>query len=105
LQRSKTPRKVKGRKLSATPIDFMQTISEPEAKKEFSALLDNLARLREPFTITRDGAGAAVLLSAEEYASMQETLYLLSSPANVERLHQALEDLKAGKAESRKLCD
>jgi antitoxin YefM len=83
----------------------MHTIAEGDASATVPSLLDDLARLREPITIMRDGHDAAVLLSAAEYASIQETLHLLSTPANTERIRQGLADHAAGKAQSGELCD
>lgn len=38
-----------------------------------------------------------VIMSKEDYDSLRETLYLLSSPANAERLRRAVEDFENGK--------
>lgn len=43
------------------------------------------------------------MLSLEEYESLQETAYLLRSPANASRLIKAVEVLKRGKGLKRKL--
>jgi antitoxin YefM len=40
--------------------------------------------------------GNAVLMSADDYSSMQETLYLLSTPANAARLSRSIDQLRAG---------
>ena len=75
----------------------MQTISYTEARNRFAGLIESASRDREPITITRNGAGTVVLLAAEEYAAMEETLHLLSTPANAERIRQGLADYTAGK--------
>ena len=62
--------------------------------------MDAAARDRDPITITRNGEGTVVLLAVEEYAAMEETLHLLSTPANVERIRQGLADFQAGKLKS-----
>jgi len=54
----------------------------------------NLPNDREPITITRNGHESVVVLSMEEYESMEETLHLLSSPANAERIRQGLADFE-----------
>jgi antitoxin YefM len=82
----------------------MHTIAEDENAR-VGALLDDLARRQEPITITRNGHGAAVLLSADEFASIQETLHLLSTPANLERIRRGLSDFAAGNVQPGELCD
>jgi antitoxin YefM len=83
----------------------MHTISYTEARNGLAGLMDLAARDREPITITRNGAGTVVLLAAEEYAAIEETLHLLSTPANAERIRQGLADYAAGKLQSGELCD
>ena len=83
----------------------MQTISYTEARNRLAGLMDDASRDREPITITRNGAGTVVLLAAEEYAAMQETLHLFSTPANAERIRKGLKDYRAGRIRSGKLCD
>jgi antitoxin YefM len=83
----------------------MQTISEAEASIHFSELLDSAARDRGPITITRNGIGTVVILSVDEYAAMEETLHVLSTPANAERIRQGLADYATGKLQAGELCD
>ncbi len=83
----------------------MQTISYTEARNGLSALMDAAVRDREPITITRNGEGTVVLLAADEYAAMEETLHLLSTPANAKRIRQGLADHGAGNIHSGVLCD
>jgi antitoxin YefM len=84
---------------------IMHTISYTEARNGLAGLMDIATRDREPITITRNGAGTVVMLAAEEYAAMEETLHLLSTPANAERIRQGLADYAAGKLQSGELCD
>jgi antitoxin YefM len=86
-------------------VFVMQTVSYKEACDHLSSLMDSATRDREPIAITRNGAGTVVLLAAEEFAAMEETLHLLSTPANAERLRESLADYKAGKLQSGELCD
>lgn len=83
----------------------MQTVSYTEARNRLAGLMEEASRDREPITITRNGAGTVVLLAAEEYTAMQETLHLLSTPANAERIRQGLEDYAAGRLQTGELCD
>jgi len=83
----------------------MQTVSYKEASDDLAALIETANRDREPITITRNGSGAVVLLASDEYAAMQETLHLLSTPANAERIRDGLADYAAGKLRPGELCD
>ena len=91
--------------LSLDYPSLMQTISYTDARNRLAALMEGATRDREPITITRNGAGTVVLLAAEEYAAMEETLHLLSTPANAERIRRGLADYEAGKLQSGELCD
>jgi len=49
----------------------------------------------EPVVITRADGRDMVLISKDEYDSMQETLHVTSSPENVKRLREAHEEIEA----------
>ena len=83
----------------------MQMISSADARERLDSLLDEVVREREPIAITRTGEGSVVLLPAEEFAAMEETLYLLSTSANAERIRQGVADFGAGKLLPGDVCD
>ncbi|RBY75735.1 type II toxin-antitoxin system prevent-host-death family antitoxin [Geodermatophilus sp. TF02-6] len=49
--------------------------------------------------------GTAFLVSADEYRSLQETVYLLQSPANARRLRESLAEAADGRAEEHELAE
>jgi antitoxin YefM len=49
--------------------------------------------------------GTAFLVSADEYRSLKETVYLLQSPRNAQRLRESLADVSAGSVEARELSE
>ena len=49
--------------------------------------------------------GRAFLVPEAEDRSMRETIYLLSSPANADRLRRSLKDARSGKSTARDLLD
>lgn len=49
--------------------------------------------------------GTAFLVSADEYRSLKETVYLLQSPANAQRLRESLAEVAAGRAERHELIE
>ena len=82
----------------------MQTTSYSALRKNLAAMLDRVTADREPVVITRDkGKPAAVLMSLEDFASYEETRYLLRSPGNAERLIASIADLDDGKGRERPL--
>ncbi|MFI8101772.1 type II toxin-antitoxin system Phd/YefM family antitoxin [Streptomyces sp. NPDC086023] len=64
-------------------------ISASEARKTLFPLIERVNEDHTPVRITSK-AGDAVLMSAEDYDSWQETVYLLRSPANARRLMEAV---------------
>ena len=65
-------------------------ISGSEARQRLFPLLKQVNADHEPIRITSK-AGDAVLMSAADYDSWQETVYLLRSPENARRLMEAVE--------------
>jgi len=67
----------------------MRHITANTAQRDFCSILDNVARYNEPITIVSDNDNAGVLLSMEEWRSIQETLHLQSIPGMVESVKKA----------------
>ena len=87
-------------------IDAMNTMSVTELRKNLAAAIDRVTADHDYTIITRAGGKpAAVLMSLDDFASWQETEYLLRSPANAERLRKAVGELDAGGGEARDLIE
>ena len=74
-----------------------------DAVAQLDRLMDQAADNAEPIVITRTGKPAAVLVSLDEWNSLQEMLNLVRSPVNRARLNEAMRDSAAGKAAEREL--
>lgn len=84
----------------------MRTTSYSELRKNLAAMLDSVAEDRDAVIVTRDrGKPAAVLMSLEEFASYEETVHLLKSPANARRLMDAVAQLDKDKGRARELAE
>jgi antitoxin YefM len=84
----------------------MRSTSYSDFRKNLAAAIDRVNADHEPVVITRDrGKPSAVLMSFEDFASFEETRYLLRSPANSERLLAALADLNSGKGDEHTLAE
>jgi antitoxin YefM len=81
----------------------MNILTFSEVRASFKQAIDNVCRDHEPTVITRQRGEHVVLLSLDDYNSMQETLYLLSSANNAKRLRESIAQLKAGKTQVREL--
>ena len=73
------------------------SISASEARKQLFPLLEQVNTDHQPVRITSRG-GDAVLMSADDYDSWQETVYLLRSPENARRLMEAVARDRKGQA-------
>ncbi|MFG2815338.1 type II toxin-antitoxin system Phd/YefM family antitoxin [Streptomyces sp. NPDC048410] len=80
------------------------TISASEARRDLFPLIKRVNDDHEPVRISSRG-GDAVLMSAEDYESWQETVYLLRSPANARRLMEAVARDKAASGAVAKSLD
>ena len=76
----------------------MKTLSLSEAKSKLSSLVDEVSRRDEEVVITRNGRPAAVLVSADEYDSWQETNAVRADAGLMREIKTGLRALKARKA-------
>lgn len=83
----------------------MKAISYTAARENLAATMDQVCNDRDPVVITRKRDQAVVLLSLEDYESLEETAYLLRVPANAKRLQAAMESLESGGGVERELVD
>jgi antitoxin YefM len=82
----------------------MSHVSFTELRQHMARYFDQVAADREPLVVTRQGdKGNLVVMSEEEFAGWQETVHLLSSPRNAERLQASIRQMRAGGARERDL--
>ncbi len=84
---------------------MLDAINYSEARKNLASLMDSVCNDSDVVVITRRKARPVVLMSLDEYNSIQETAHLLRSPANAERLLESIAELQQGKAVTRPLAD
>lgn len=82
----------------------MDAITYTAARANLASTMDRVCNDHEALIITRNGEQSVVMLSLEDFKSLEETAYLLRSPANAKRLLAAVEALEAGKGKERKLA-
>lgn len=80
---------------SAT-ILYMTTVPLAEARANLSRIVDEAVRTHERVEITRNGVRAAVVMSADDYDSLLETLDILADAELVQELREAMDELSRG---------
>lgn len=83
----------------------MNIMTYTDARRHLKAVMDSAIHDKTETVITRTGQEAVVVVSKDEWDSIQETLHLLSSPANAARLRESIAQLDAGRGTVRKLID
>jgi antitoxin YefM len=67
----------------------MSTISYTDFQQRLAKYMDEVWDSRAPLRVTRQNARPVIVLSEAEYEGMVETLHLLQSPANADRLRRS----------------
>ena len=75
----------------------MKVLSYTALRRTLAKTMERVCDDHEPIVITRKSEGSVVMLSLEDYASFEETTYLLRSPKNVKRLLESISQLEQGK--------
>lgn len=83
----------------------MDAITYTAARANLASTMDRVCDDHEPVIITRNGQQSVVMLSLEDFKALEETAYLLRSPANAKRLLAAAEQLESGQGTERKLIE
>ncbi len=66
-------------------------------RENLASYLDRVVDEREVVVVKRRGAPDVAIIAADELAGLEETAYLLRSPANARRLLESLRELDRGK--------
>lgn len=83
----------------------MTAITYTAARENLASTMDKVCLDHDPVIITRNRDQAVVMLSLEDYESLQETAYLLRSPTNAKRLIASIESLNSGRTVKKSLKD
>ena len=83
----------------------MKAITSNQAKQQLDELIDRVILDVEPTILCNDQGKQAVLMSLDEFNSWQETIYLLSNPANAEHLLESIKQAKSGNKSAKELID
>lgn len=81
----------------------MRAVFYSQARNNLRDLINKVCDDFDEYIITTKDDKSAVLISYEEYSSMKETMYLLSSKNNRDRLNDAIEQIENLKFSKREI--
>ena len=84
-------------------LSNMNAITYTAARENLASTMDRVCSDHAPVIITRNRDQSVVMLSLEDFKSLEETAYLMRSPANARRLLAAIHSLESGKGVVRKI--
>ena len=83
----------------------MDAISYTVARANLAKTMEKVCNDHDPVIITRKRESPVVMMSLEDYQAMEETTYLLRSPANALHLLESIAELEAGKGVEQELIE
>ena len=83
----------------------MRSKTYTEVREKLSDIIEKVCEDHDPLIITKRRDLAVVMISLEDYESMEETAYLLKSPRNAQRLLESIKELEEGKGTRRNLIE
>jgi antitoxin YefM len=83
----------------------MKSKTYTEAREKLSDLIEKVCEDHDPLIITKRRDRAVVMISLEDYESLEETSYLLKSPRNARRLLESIKEIEEGNGMDKDLLD
>ena len=83
----------------------MDTITYSAARTMLASTMKKVCDCHEPVIITRQKEESVVMLSLEDFRSLEETAYLLRVPKNAKRLLESIAELERGGGKARQLAE
>lgn len=81
----------------------MDVVTYSDTRANLKAVMDRVVEDHAPVVISRQSGKPVVMVSLEDWESIEETMYLLSTPANAARLLRAKGQIEAGGGIEREL--
>jgi len=83
----------------------MNVINYSDTRERLKEVMDRVVADHQPVVISRQKAESVVMVSLADWHAIEETLHLLSTPANAARLRSAIDELDAGRGSVRQLIE
>lgn len=86
-------------------VPIMKVINYSDFRQNLAENLNSVNEDREIVIVSRTKGKTVVVMDLDDYNSQQETLHLMSTKANRNRLEAALVEMKKGGGKNRKLIE
>lgn len=83
----------------------MKAITYTAARQNLAKTMDKVCEDHIPLIITRKTSNSVIIMSLEDYESLEETAYLLRSPKNARRLIESIVQLENGQGTEKDLIE
>ncbi|MCK4609146.1 MAG: type II toxin-antitoxin system prevent-host-death family antitoxin [Gammaproteobacteria bacterium] len=83
----------------------MEAIAYSHARQNLAKTMDRVCDEHDYVIITRKSAKSVVMMSLEDYNSIQETAYLLRSPKNAEKLRASIKQYEDGNYQKKEIIE
>ncbi len=83
----------------------MRAISYTTARNNLASTMKKVCDDHDPIIVTRKNNEAVIMMSLEDYESLNETAYLMQNPKNAKRLIESVEQLRLGEGTERELVE
>lgn len=83
----------------------MTAVTYTQARNNLAKTMDKVCDDHTPIIIARKNQRSVVMISLEDYESLEETAYLLRSPRNARRLLESIAELDSGGGTERELLE
>jgi len=83
----------------------METMTFSQTRQKLATAMDVVVDNHTPIIITRQNKEPVVMISLNDYKSIEETAYLMQSSVNASRLNSAITKLEAGRGKTRELLE
>ena len=84
---------------------MMNALTFSFTRKNLAEVMRTVSDDHVPVVVTHQNAKPVVIMSLEDYQSLEETSYLLRNSTGAHRLLDAVEELRAGKGDIRELIN
>lgn len=81
----------------------MEVVTYTDARANLKGIMDDVVQNRKPVILTRQRSESVVMVSLADWNAIEETMHLLSTPANAGRLRASIEQLEGSEGTEREL--